>query len=113
MSWIKDIIDLLMLRKQEKKLDLDIEKGKLDVAKGEKEAAEKQSLIKIASFEDIEKYDPRTGELYRTVRARTRDHAAPMSRIPVERARKPTFRAAWAIAIVTAAVVLAWWLFRK
>ena len=52
---LKAIIDLLKLRKDVKKTDLEI--GKL-----EREQKKSESLIQPASFEDITKYDPATRE---------------------------------------------------
>jgi hypothetical protein len=53
---IKSIIDLLKLRKDVKKTDLEIEKLK-------REQKNAESMIKIASFEEIERFDPKAKEL--------------------------------------------------
>jgi hypothetical protein len=57
---IRTIIDLLKLQKEAKKTDLEIERL-------EREKAKAKSLIEIASFEDIRKYDPRVKELEQIV----------------------------------------------
>ena len=53
---IRSIIDLLKLRKDVKKTDLEIEKL-------EREQKIAESMIKLASFEDIEKFDPKAKKL--------------------------------------------------
>lgn len=65
---IRAIIDLLMLRKTEKKLDIDIAKGpldikktSLDIEKAEREKAKATTLLvqpQDITIADIQKYDP-------------------------------------------------------
>jgi hypothetical protein len=65
----KSIIDLLMLRKNEKRLDQEIAKGRQDAIKSDleidklrSEKAKTESLLIMpdhVSVEDIQKYDPR------------------------------------------------------
>jgi hypothetical protein len=66
---IKSVIDLLMLRKKETKLDLDIKKARLDVTKTgleiEKQVHDKATTESVIitpdkiTVEDIQKYDPK------------------------------------------------------
>ena len=58
---LKAIIDLLKLRKDVKKTDLEINKL-------EREQKKAESIIQHASFEDIERYDPKTREIINSVR---------------------------------------------
>ena len=53
---IKSIIDLLKLRKDSKKTDLEIEKLK-------REQKNAESMIKIAPFEAVERFDPKVRKL--------------------------------------------------
>ncbi len=63
---IRAIIDLLKLKKDAKKTDLEIEK--LD-----RERKKAQSLIEIASLDDIKKYDPKAQKVERIAKQQQRD----------------------------------------
>jgi hypothetical protein len=62
---IQAIIKLLKIKKEAKKTDLEVEKLERDKAKEE-------SLIKIASFDDIKQFDPKTRALYEAIRLEER-----------------------------------------
>jgi hypothetical protein len=59
-SVIKSIIDLLKLRKDAKKTDLEIEKL-------ERERKKAESRIELASFEDVKRFDPNVRNLINTL----------------------------------------------
>ena len=63
---IKAIIDLLKLRK-------DVQKTDLEINKLEREEEQAQSRIHRVSFEDIEKYDPQTRQRLRLARSIERE----------------------------------------
>ena len=54
---IRNIIDLLKIKKDAKKTDLDIDKLERDKKKEE-------ARIQLASFEDVRRYDPKVRDLY-------------------------------------------------
>lgn len=72
------IINLLKLKKDVKKTDLEIEKL-------ERERKKEKSMINIASFDDIKKYDPRAKNIYDAAE-RIEQH---MNRLPREHDYNP------------------------
>lgn len=60
---IKAIIDLLKIKKDSKKVDLEI-------AKLKREENKDNSLIQIASFEDVQKFDYKTKRIMQIAKAR-------------------------------------------
>ena len=63
---IRAVIDLLRLRKDAKKTDLEIDK--LD-----REKKKEQSVLHIATLDDVKKYDPKARKIEQIARAQTRD----------------------------------------
>lgn len=56
---VRAIIDLLRIRQESKKADIDIRKGALKMSRLEREDALHRSNIQIATLDDVRKYDPR------------------------------------------------------
>jgi hypothetical protein len=98
---MKSVIDLLKLKKDVKKTDLEI-------SKLEREKKQAESFIQLASLDDIKKYDPRARDLHRGVeQSRTAHsrHQAPSY------ARRSSIRPfSWIVIFLLVALV--WWIFR-
>jgi hypothetical protein len=67
------IINLLKLKKDVKKTDLEIDKL-------EREQKKEKSTIHVASFEDIKKYDPRTRDVFESAERLQRGENLKLSR---------------------------------
>lgn len=109
---IKAVIDLLMIRKQEKKLDieiakgpLDIEKARLEVEKLKREAEPESGVVgpDRVSVEDIQKFDPRAAAIHRM--AQHSPYAVPEGAPRKRQARSKSIGFRW-IVLVLALVVL-------
>lgn len=71
------IVNLLKLKKDAKKTDLEIEKL-------ERERKKEKSTLNIASFDDIKKYDPRTRDVFENAERIRRDEDIRLSRRPMD-----------------------------
>ncbi len=107
-STIRSIIDLLKLKKDVKKTDLEIDK-----LSDEKKA--RTSNIHIASFDDIRRYDPRTAEVEALARRETPAFKRSPARTegPVQMSRRPAgplYRLVRFVVIVLVVFALFSWL---
>ncbi len=66
---LKGIIGLLKIAKEDKKMNLEIQKISLEKTRLEHEAKERERLIVPATIDDVKKYDPRYGAIERRIEA--------------------------------------------
>jgi hypothetical protein len=90
----KAVIDLLLLRKQERKLDLETDKLR-------REQKKDTAMLQIATLEDILKFDPRARKIAELARDADCD-------IDLKAGRDPANLVLW-----TLLFTLGWWLIRQ